>query len=68
MQKGGYVCCSICEAIIQKSVISYSEIKCGNCGTKLRIFVKDGIVIFAENVSIESSKVYQAIKEKIKIE
>lgn len=68
MQKGCYVCCSICGAIIQKSVISYSETKCGNCGAMLRVFVKNGIVIVAENANTESSKIYQVIKEEMKIE
>lgn len=51
-----------------KSVISYSETKCGNCGAMLRVFVKDGIVIVAENANTESSKIYQVIKEEMKIE
>lgn len=62
------VCCSVCGGILQKSGISLAEIKCSNCGTMLRVHVKDGVVIVAEKASLEKSRIYGAIKGEIKIE
>lgn len=40
-----YVSCLVCGTIVQKSSLAFTEVKCSNCRTMLKIYVNNGIVI-----------------------
>lgn len=56
-----YVCCPACGKVLQKSKITNSEIKCWNCGDRLAIYVRDGVVIIAESTIEEQRLIFDSI-------